>query len=314
MKMMTPAICATGVSAMTMSDDFVPLNLGFGGEKLPIKPGLIGLVDADTIAFTACLQAQAEEFVGPAWMTSEEEVARLRAEPTYNPDTDTYMVSDLGACVEIAVSKLNKIKQATGVSDFELYFTGPTKECFRYRIYNAYKQTRVAQRPLYLQETKEELCKLYKGQICSEVEADDAVLYYKRNYPDMYLLICLDKDVYNATPGWHFNYYESAKFNKSMHFVEINEQEALRWPFMQALMGDKSDNIIGLYGIGAAKAAKLMPLGLTETDYWRILIEEFVKAGKTRADAVLNYNLVYCGNCELQDAELKWKGEIDAPL
>ena len=72
----------------------------------------------------------------------------------------------------------------------------------------------------------------------------------------MTTVICsIDKDLLQI-PGRHYN------FVKKVHTVQTYE-DGLKHLYMQSLIGDKSDNIIGVAGIGPVKAeqalAELLP-------------------------------------------------------
>lgn len=119
---------------------------------------------------------------------------------------------------------------------------------FRHSIYPQYKEKR-KDRPqtlLFLKELKQYLKERYKAYSFSGVEADDLVSYYKNKYPKC--IICsADKDVFNQIPGTHYNY-------KKHEFVKTTPVEAERFLWLQAIMGDATDNIKGVPGIGPKKA------------------------------------------------------------
>lgn len=274
-----------------MSDlEYVDINIASDGSIVEATDK-IALVDADTIAYNACLATERVVTLLPRDSYTDKEWHDL--EP-YIVSEDEARIPDIPAAIIFAKSKLQKILDLTGCKDVELHFT-TGKRSFRYTIYPEYKANRkklVA--PAGLSDVKEKLCELYRGYMHIDIEADDAVAYLYREYPDKYILCAVDKDVLRSIAGRHFNYYESAKHNIDMKWVETNDIDAKNFPYLQAMMGDRSDNIIGLEGIGEKKAQKIIDAvgEFTIED----LIQTFKKHGRSEHDATTNYRLCYMGS------------------
>lgn len=272
--------------------EFQDINVNEFGEVLPPKNDKIALIDADTLIYTAALATESRVELMPKESYSDEEWNQILDNPSYDEGDNSIYESNLDILLQHAKTKLNKILNLTGCQKYELHFTFG-KESFRYKLYPEYKMNRVyIRRPLYLVEAKQWFIDNDNGFKHTKIEADDAVVWLKRTYPEKYILCCVDKDVYNAVEGHHFNYYESGKFNKNMHWVDTIKEDAEMWPYMQAIIGDKSDNIIGLHGIGPAKVKKLITKG---GDNKQELIDAFESNGKTMQEALLNLRLVTCG-------------------
>lgn len=93
----------------------------------------------------------------------------------------------------------------------------------------------------------------------TECEADDRVATIAANCRksgDDYVVLGVDKDL-KQIEGWHFNFIKSTA-------SYITEEEAYRFIYWQMLVGDVSDSIGGISGIGPVKADKLLLRG---TDY-----------------------------------------------
>lgn len=242
------------------------INLGSNGELLPEKTGRIALIDADTVAFNAALGSEEVEYVG------NDEIYHANVE--------------LG--IEYAKNKIQEILDKTGCEEAELHFSSG-KEHFRYQIFPEYKANRKTNRyPEGLAEIKQAL----GGTVHTKIEADDAVVYLKRAYPDKYTLVAVDKDVLNAVAGKHFNYYVSDKYGIPMKWVDITEAHARFWPYLQSILGDKNDGIEGAKGIGEKKALKYISPDMTDGELWEGVVAAFEKTGKTADDALLVMNLV----------------------
>ena len=255
----------------------------------------IALIDADTIVYTACLRAEKTiELLPREFYTDEEWNNFLKlGEPD---DQGRVYDSDIDEVMRYVIQKVDKIKLLTGCSKVKMFFTDG-KASFRYLIYPEYKANRKAiHSPKYLTEAKYRACNLYDGKMLTEIEADDAVCYLARKYPNKYLLCAVDKDVLNAIEGTHFNYYESAQYNIDMKFQTTDASTARLFPYRQAMMGDKSDNIIGLDRIGPKKAAVI--IGDDCKDPMKQLIEAFIHNGRTKEEAELNFKLCFMGDPE----------------
>lgn len=93
------------------------------------------------------------------------------------------------------------------------------------------------------------------------IESDDVVnmgyTVFKNSYET--IIVSVDKDL-NQIPGEHYNL-------KKHESYFVTEHEALLSKYSQILMGDRTDNIEGIPGIGPKKAYKLLELCQTEEDF-----------------------------------------------
>ena len=273
------------------SEDVADIDLDIDGNVMPEKNDKIALIDADTIAYTACLNVEVALEVFPKEFYTKEEYKALLANPNYIKEEGVCYETDINEALAKADEKIQRILDKTGCAGIELHFTGG-KENFRYKIYPEYKAKRLARRPAELVEVKDALAKKYQGIIHSKWEADDAVVSKYTSNPDKYILCAIDKDVLNSVEGHHFCYYESLMYDKEMAWHDTDRYRAIVWPFLQTLMGDTSDNIIGLKGIGPAKAQKILDGCLTKSEMWRATVAAYERANRTKEEALLNMNLV----------------------
>ena len=271
--------------------EFVEIDLDSYGIVLPPKNDKIALIDADTLAFTACLASEIAVDVLPKEFYSDIEWDSIVNNPSYDSDKGILYEANIPAAIGEAQHKLKRILDNTGCLDCELHFT-IGRNNFRYKLSTSYKANRTGRVPAGLYETKKALVELYNGKFHSEWEADDYVVYAMKKFPGKYLLVAMDKDVYNAIPGRHYNYYESQAFGKTMKWVETDEETAKMWPYIQTLTGDATDGIQGVKGIGPAKAAKILKAGMTDTELWQATVTAWEKAGLSSIDAILTMNLV----------------------
>lgn len=232
----------------------------------------IALIDADTIAYGACSVHEYEYY-------------------DVKTGTEVYDIN-IEDALSHALDHVEKIIAATGCKDAELHFTSGTN--FRYTVDPTYKSNRVGtRRPEGLKEIKVLMLDHYPGTMNVEVEADDMVVYLKKKYPEKYILCAVDKDVLKATEGKHWNYYSSERYNIEPKWVEVDELSAIRYNYLQAIMGDTNDGIKGVPGIGPKGAEKFLPEQFNcEADLWNGVVAAFKSKGLTVIDAMVTMQLV----------------------
>ena len=74
----------------------------------------------------------------------------------------------------------------------------------------------------------------------------------------------------------------------SGEFIDVTEQDADRFFLTQCLMGDPTDGISGLKGVGEKTAAKI----LGTRPHWSLVEQAYRKAGFSRDDAIQQARLV----------------------
>jgi hypothetical protein len=96
-------------------------------------------------------------------------------------------------------------------------------------------------RPFYYNEIRHYLVDQWGAVIINNMEAEDEVSmrsYEFDNFED-FIIVAIDKDL-NNTPGLHYNWRRKQNYY-------VSKVEADRNLFLQALSGDKTDDIPGLY-------------------------------------------------------------------
>ena len=289
-------------------NEVVDIELDIDGNVMPEKNDKIALIDADTLAFAACLNVEQEEEVLPKEMYTEMEWEAIINDPQYTTNEmgcEVIYTCDVDMAMVKAEEKLQRILDKTGCTDCELHFTSGRNN-FRYKVKDDYKANRLGKKaPAGLGALKIKMLEKYKGSISDEWEADDMVVYLKKKYPEKYILVALDKDVYNSLAGRHFNYYESQQYNIEMKWVEISEGTARMWPYLQCILGDKTDNIKGCKGIGPKKALKFINEDMTEEELWKGVVKAWESKGMTESEAMVTMNLVNMHLLKEVDGKLK---------
>lgn len=118
------------------------------------------------------------------------------------------------------------------------------------------------------------------------MEADDMITYLQKSDPERYVIASADKDVLYQSVGRHYSYGKD-------EFVTVTEDEADYFLWKQMLMGDSTDNIEGVAGIGDVKSDKILK---DSTDRKATVLNTFIdKYGILEGVNRFNetFNLVY---------------------
>lgn len=109
-----------------------------------------------------------------------------------------------------------------------------------------------ARRPEHYEAIREYLCNAWAAEKVDGMEADDAcgITQCDLLQASNPILVHIDKDL-KMIPGWHYNWVK-----KESYFQDISDADAFFWN--QALIGDSTDNIPGIAGIGKKKAEKML--------------------------------------------------------
>lgn len=121
-------------------------------------------------------------------------------------------------------------------------------KCFRYNVDPEYKGNRKkSTRSVLFPSLKEYAIQKWGFTYISELEADDLVSYHSYTHNEPTIICSPDKDVLGQCVGMHYNYGKA-------EFVHTSPEEALKFLWVQVLMGDSTDNIKGLPGVGIKTA------------------------------------------------------------
>ena len=149
---------------------------------------------------------------------------------------------------------INNIKIECWCDEVKIAIKGDDN--FRYKLADDYKANRSQGLPEAVKEWLPIIREhaLENGAVPADgMEADDLVSHwaYEAAYEDV-VIAHMDKDL-DMIPGEHYNYHH----NKMKHYT-ISPDEAYENFYIQLLMGDNADNIKCIYGIGPAKASKIV--------------------------------------------------------
>ena len=271
----------------------------------------IALIDADTIVYASCVTREYADDLLAREMYTDEEWDDIVNHPGYDEAEDCIWMYNLDDVLADCKSRIIEIQSLTNTKSAELHFTEGRN--FRYDVYDMYKANRKNTRyPQGMGAVKRKLLETYDGGIHSTYEADDIVVLRKRINPDKYVLCAVDKDVYKSVVGKHFNYYRSAHYNIDMKWVETEAVDAYKFPYLQTLMGDSTDNIPGCPGIGPKKAEKAIEGLVTPCDMWKAVVKLFKAKKLPIHDAIRDMRLVNMHQLDVDEKTINlWSPPCD---
>ena len=160
---------------------------------------------------------------------------------------------------EIAILRTDKLMRDllynTESTSYNCYLSG--RNNFRKKVNPEYKANRKDKEPpRWLQSCREYLIKEWNAVVSEGCEADDLLGINQHNTDSV--CISLDKDLLMIT-GWHFRWLDNEK-------IFVTPDQGLKAFYKQMLIGDKSDNIFGVRGIGPVKAAGIIDTLDTEEE------------------------------------------------
>lgn len=184
-------------------------------------------------------------------------------------------------------SRVDTILSNCNANAYVGFLTG--KSGYRYQVSPTYKANRKHRpKPIIFYALREYLKQRYNFKEFDGLEADDLVAYYGANNENYKVVICSpDKDVLHQCVGKHFNY-------QKVEFVTTSETDAEKFLWKQVLMGDSTDNIQGIPGVGIKTAENW--LKDRENDIGAFVFKKYVeKFGLVSGivEFIINFRLVY---------------------
>lgn len=184
---------------------------------------------------------------------------------------DTYFISRrplqggiesaLGNCKDLIIkSIINRL----GYDDIQIYLTGDGNFRETLATYKKYKGNRDGQRrPLHYDAIKKYLVDQWGAIYTQGEEADDSL---GQSQTSETILCSIDKDL-RQIQGLHYDFVKDVRF-------EVDHASANFLFFKQCLMGDSTDNIIGLPNVGDKTAEKILRASSPDR-WWDVVVNEY---------------------------------------
>ena len=191
---------------------------------------------------------------------------------------------------------IQQIVEATDATSIRVFVKGSRN--FRYELYPAYKANRKDMvDPIYRKACHNHLLKAYDAEEAHGMEADDLLGINQKK--EGTVICSIDKDLLTI-PGHHFNFVK-------IEHQHVKQQDALRTFYKQMLIGDRSDNLIGVHGLGPKKAEKLLDHLDDEQDMFDVVYNKYNEDAER---FVTNANCFWI----LQEKDTLWANRQDLIL
>lgn len=135
---------------------------------------------------------------------------------------------------------------------FKCYLTGSGNFREQVATIKEYKGNRdKSHKPEHYDALRQYLIDVWKAEVVEGMEADDAIgIEQFKNTDKSTVIVSIDKDM-NQIPGYHYN-------PRKQHFYYVTKHAADTFFWKQMMVGDVTDNIPGITGIGDKKADKVI--------------------------------------------------------
>lgn len=176
---------------------------------------------------------------------------------------------------------MQSIVDDTSASEYKAFLTGDTN--FRLKINPEYKANRIGKpKPKHLVACKEFLVREWNAVISEGCEADDLLGVNQQKESDSEgsynTVVCtIDKDL-RQVPGLHYNFVTKEYFS-------VSYLKGLKEFYKQMLIGDTSDNVFGVKGIGKVKAAAFIDHLETEEEMYGTVFELYKDTPRLESNA-----------------------------
>lgn len=214
------------------------------------------LIDADFIVYKSCAATESEIDWGEDLIT---------------------VISNFSDAYSMVEREIANIANDLGCFDDSILFFSDSIN-FRKSIDPEYKGHRNRKKPCGYKRVINKLKQEYHVVIMPTIEADDAIGIYATKEKG-HIICSPDKDM-RQIPGELFDLTDGV--------VTINEEDAIRWHFIQTMAGDQTDGYSGIPGIGIKRAAAILDEKGTS---WDTVLNAFAEKDLSEEIALKNARL-----------------------
>lgn len=216
--------------------------------------------------------------------------AASELELDYSQDL-TVVVGNFSQGKKIVETEITQLCERFDTDDVLLTFTDQTN--FRKCVDETYKGNRTKRKPAGYLKLKNWGIINWPSLMKPALEADDVCSILATNGSlKNFVLISPDKDMEQVP---------CRLYNLKKEWTQTPEA-AKKKLFQQTLEGDQCDGYRGCIGVGPKSAEKILAKVENE-DYWPAVVEAFLKAGQTEADALKTVRLARILQAEDWDAD-----------
>jgi len=149
-----------------------------------------------------------------------------------------------------------------------------------------YKGQRLSVKPYHWQLIRDYIQSEHEAVVADGCEADDLIGDAMLANPSSSVICSRDKDL-DTIPSWHYGWRCGKHEGKGMYYVE--PEDATRFLYKQMLMGDSTDNILGVYGIGTKKAEGILERCSTKEEMQERIRETYICVYGEGVNKPINY-------------------------
>lgn len=208
--------------------------------------------------------------------------------------------------VDVAIYRVDKLMreiiEAADCEQYQTWISGGNN--YRHKINEIYKANRRDMLPpVWRQECLEFLVTEHGAKLAPYGEADD---WLGISQDHNTIIASLDKDLMTI-PGKHFNWTKQQYGDLTL----ITEEEANKTFFKQMLIGDTSDNIYGVQGLGPVKSAKIIDPLVTNQEMFEAVMERYDDYSRMIINANCLWIMRHEGSIWYQDLGLTLPKELE---
>ena len=251
------------------------------------------LVDGDVVKYRCGFAAQKTRY--DIWTDEHEKVERCDNAKDANAliaacgeefyKTPFVEVEPVENALHSVKLMMQSIQEKYPDAEMQVYFSCPTKDNWRTKLYPQYKANRKPRVPEHAEAIRAYMDRKYQVTTLEDMEADDIIAmdaYALRQAGKQIVVATIDKDM-DQIPGTHYNFVTQEEY-------DIDVQSALALLDLQIVAGDAVDNVPGIKGIGMKKAEWLLEkhgdpatvydyayASMAASDYWLTLNKALVQ-------------------------------------
>jgi 5'-3' exonuclease len=208
--------------------------------------------------------------------------------------------------VDVAIYRVDKLMreiiEAADCDQYQVWISGGNN--YRYKLNETYKANRKDMvPPVWRQECLEFLVVEHGAKLAPYGEADD---WLGINQTEDTTIASIDKDLLTI-PGKHFNWLKQQFGDMEI----VSEHEANQKFFKQMLIGDTSDNIYGVQGLGPVKSGKIIDPLITNQEMFEAVMDRYDDMSRMLINANCLWIMRREGSIWYQDLGLTLPNELE---
>lgn len=257
---------------------------------MSINPTIYALIDTDEIAFKATAPSSVWQRGLTLYSTKKDALMdESNKSITIRKSLIQPFKDSVVAQIEAMIDKIiRRIEDQYSTDDVRVIACLSSTMSYRKQMYPDYKQQREGiEKPFYLQRAKDYIGNVHGGIGLEGLESDDIMsILNNEKGPENCVIVSQDKDL-KTVVGTTYNTWHDV-------FITTSKEEADRNFWIQTIMGDVSDSIKAVYGMGAVKSTRFVEehIGNRQEVYEKIL-QLYVGKGLDREHLNKNMFLLY---------------------